>query len=439
MRVIADFHVHSKYSRATSPRMDLENLLLWSKYKGIGIIATGDWTHPFWFNELKKKLEPAAPGLYKLKKEFFNNVARLNPLFFSLSKEDIYFILTTEVSSIYSQKGKVRKIHTIIFAPDIDTVEKINKKLGSIGNLYSDGRPILGVSAKDLAKICLDINERCLIVPAHAWTPWFSVFGSNSGFDSLEECYEEITPYIYSIETGLSSDPEMNWRLSALDRITLISNSDSHSPEKIGREANVFELSNLSYDEIYNIIKNKDRKKFLYTIEFFPQEGKYHWDGHRSCNISLPPRETIKLGGKCPKCGRPLTIGVEYRVEELADREEGFRPANAVDSLHLVPLEEIIAQALGVASTSLKVKNEYMNLISRLGSEFFIFLDLKDEELDQSGLPEGIIRGIKNVKNKKVKAIPGYDGVYGIIDVMGEGGKGEKSSETEKKEQGRLF
>ena len=307
MKFAADFHIHSRYSRATSPSINLPNLDSWAKIKGIKVLGTGDFTHPGWFDEIKKELEPAESGLFKLKKQ----------------DSKTRFILTSEISCIYSQGGRVRKIHIIVFAPSFKAVEKINLKLGEIGNLKSDGRPILGLNAKELVKIVLEADENCMVVPAHAWTPWFSVFGSKSGFDSLEECFGEYTKYIYAIETGLSSDPAMNWRLSQLDKITLISNSDSHSLAKIGREANVFDTE-LDYDAITEIIKNHDNKKFLYTIEFFPEEGKYHYDGHRDCNLSLKPEQSKKYNNICPRCGKPLVIGVLNRVEELADRPEGF-------------------------------------------------------------------------------------------------------------------
>lgn len=309
MKIITDFHIHSKYARATSPNMNLENLSVWAEKKGIQVISTGDFTHPVWFKELKEKLEPAEQGLYKLKG----------------AESPTRFILTTELSCIYTKKGKGRRVHLLLFAPSLETVEKINTQLGWIGNLKSDGRPMLGIDAKEVVKITLAASPECLVVPAHIWTPWYSVFGSKSGFDSLEECFDEYTKYIYAIETGLSSDPAMNWRLSALDNITLISNSDAHSPPKIGREANVFNVE-MSYGAISEAIKTKDPAKFLYTIEFFPEEGKYHYDGHRLCKVSLPPEKSKKLNNICPACGKPLTIGVLNRVEELADRPEGIKP-----------------------------------------------------------------------------------------------------------------
>ena len=283
MRIIADFHLHSKHSRATSPDMEVESLVKWGKIKGINLIGTGDFTHPAYLYELKTKLEPTGAGLFKLKN----------------SDSTIQFILTVEVSNVYSQNSRLRKIHNILFAPSLELVEKLNAKLSKFGKLASDGRPTFGFSSKDLAKMVLDVSPDFFIVPAHAWTPWFSIFGSNSGFDSIEECFGEYSKYIFAIETGLSSDPLMNWRWSALDKITLISNSDAHSPSKLGREANIFDCK-LDYFEIRDILKNRDSKKFLYTVEFFPEEGKYHYDGHRDCGILFSPEESKKQNNLCP-------------------------------------------------------------------------------------------------------------------------------------------
>lgn len=400
MKFVADFHIHSKYSRATSPLMDLENLDRWAKIKGINVLGTGDFTHPRWFEDIKKELRPAEPGLFKLKN----------------SDSGTRFILTSEISCIYSKKGKVRKVHIIIFAPSIEAAEKINKKLGEIGNLMADGRPILGLDAKELARIALEADKDCLVVPAHAWTPWFSVFGSKSGFNSLEECFEEYTKYIYAIETGLSSDPAMNWRLSQLDKITLISNSDSHSLPKIGREANVFDTE-LSYKGIADALKTKDKKKFLYTIEFFPEEGKYHYDGHRLCGVSLKPQESKKYNNICPRCGKPLIIGVLNRVDELADRPEGFTPENAIPFKNLIPLNEVIAESLGVSVVAKEVSEYYNNLIKNLGPELKILLESTKKEIESKSSPE-IADGIIRMREGKVSIDPGYDGVYGKIKIF---------------------
>ncbi|MDD4664323.1 MAG: endonuclease Q family protein [Caldisericia bacterium] len=400
MSFIADFHIHSKYSRATSPLMDLENLDKWAKIKGIKILGTGDFTHPEWFKNLEDKLKPAEAGLFKLKK----------------MESPTRFILTSEISCIYSKGGKVRKVHIIVFAPSIEAVKKINNKLSQIGNLKADGRPILGLDAKELAKIVFDASEDCMVIPAHLWTPWFAIFGSKSGFNSIEECFEDYTKHIYAVETGLSSDPAMNWRLSQLDRITLISNSDAHSPQKIGREANVFETE-ISYQGIFDAIKTKNPKKFLYTIEFFPEEGKYHYDGHKVCDLVLSPQESKKYNNICPRCAKPLTIGVLNRVEELADRTEGYRPSNAIPFKSLIPLEEIIAESVGTSTVSKMVQKQYDNLIENFGTEFGILLDRKKEELEKISSPE-IADGIIKVREGKVQIEPGYDGVYGKINIF---------------------
>jgi len=429
MKFVADFHIHSKYSRATSPLMDLENLDRWAEIKGIKVLGTGDFTHPKWFENIKKKLEPAESGLFKLKEGegYPSGLTR--------------FILTSEISCIYSKGGKVRKIHIIVFAPSIEAVEKINKKLGEIGNLKADGRPILGLDAKELAKIVLDADENCLVVPAHAWTPWFSVFGSKSGFNSLEECFDEYTKYIFAIETGLSSDPKMNWRLSQLDKITLISNSDAHSLGKIGREANVFDTE-LSYGGIANVIKSKvlpaqaDKNKFLYTIEFFPEEGKYHYDGHRLCNLSLEPQQSKKYNNICPRCGKPLVIGVLNRVEELADRPEGFLPKNAIPFKSLIPLNEVIAESIGVSVLSKEVSKYYNNLIKNLGSELKILLESTEKEIKEKSLPE-IANGIIKMREEKVFIEPGYDGVYGKIKIFS--GKNDSDNKNNILNQKTLF
>ncbi|MFN7088803.1 MAG: endonuclease Q family protein, partial [Candidatus Paceibacteria bacterium] len=336
MALIADLHLHSRYSRATSPRMELKSLAQTAAKKGIDIVGSGDFTHPEWFSYLKENLVPAEPGLFKLKDGKDNKVR---------------FILSCEVSCIYSKGGRVRKVHHIILAPSLESAEKINKKLALYGNLAADGRPIFGADSLAILKIVLHADPSCLFIPAHAWTPWFAIFGSKSGFNSIQECFGDYSTYIYAVETGLSSDPAMNWRLSALDKITLVSFSDAHSPEKLGREATVFNTAPDFY-EIVKAIKTKDPEKILYTIEFFPQEGKYHYDGHRLCGLSFSPSESKENNNLCPRCGRVLTIGVLSRVEELADRPEGVKPQNAIPYKSIVPLQEIIAEVLkqGVGS-----------------------------------------------------------------------------------------
>jgi uncharacterized protein (TIGR00375 family) len=403
MKFIAGFHIHSKYSRATSKEMDVENIAKWAKIKGINVIGTGDFTHPQWLKELKEKIEPAESGLFRIK----NPEGHLRE---TGKGSDVRFILTTEISGIYKKGDRVRKIHNLIFAPSFEVVDKINTQLSRIGNLKSDGRPILGLDAKELLKIVLDISEDCLVVAAHAWTPWFSLFGANSGFDSIEECFEEYSKHIYAIETGLSSDPKMNWRLSALDKITLISNSDAHSPAKLGREANVFDC-NMNYEAIIKAIKNN---KLVMTIEFFPQEGKYHFDGHRLCGVCLTPEEAKRYNNICPKCGKPLTIGVMHRVDELADRKTH---QGKVPYKNLIPLPEIIADALGVGPNTKRVNAEYEKMISAFGNEFKILLEVDIKDLRLVTLPI-VAEGIKRVRQGKVYIQPGFDGQYGKISIF---------------------
>jgi uncharacterized protein (TIGR00375 family) len=417
-KIITDLHLHSKYSRATSKNMDILNLDKGARIKGIKILGTGDFTHPEWLKELKNHLEPAEPGLFKLKKV----------------KSETRFILSSEISCVYSKKGKIRKIHLIVLAPSFQAVEKLNIHLGWLGNLKADGRPILGLDAKELAKIIFNISEDFCLIPAHAWTPWFSIFGSKSGFNSIEECFEEYSKYIFAIETGLSSDPPMNWRLSALDKLSLVSFSDAHSLTKLGREATVFETE-VSYQAIIEAIKLKDPKKFLYTIDFFPQEGKYHFDGHRFCNISFSPQESKKYNNICPRCGRALTIGVLSRVEELADRPPGFKPEGAIPFKNLIPLEEIIADVLGLGIGTKQVELEYKKLIDNFGNEFSVLLERSEEELEKVTLPE-IVQGIMKMREGKVFIEPGYDGVYGKIRIFD---KEDKKREEQYQKQKTLL
>jgi len=408
MRYIADFHLHSKYSRATSREMDLRHLNQWAKLKGIDILGTGDFTHPLWFKELEEKLTPLGNGLYQLK-----DISK---------KSSIYFILTTEISCIYKKSGKTRRIHLLVFAPNLEVVRKLNQRLEKNYNLHSDGRPILGIDAKELLKIILDVSPENFVVPAHAWTPWYAIFGSKSGFDSLEECFGEMALEIYALETGLSSDPPMNWRWSYLDKYTLISNSDAHSPENLGREANVFEFSDkeISYQKIIESIKT--RKNFVFTIEFFPEEGKYYLDGHRDCQISLLPKETKKLKGICPVCGRLLTIGVLHRIDDLADREAP-RQGGAPGFKSIIPLKEIIAQTYGVKKTAKKVKEKYLELIKKTEKgEFSALLDLEEKELLKIASPR-IVQGIIKARKGEIAKSAGYDGVYGEIKILFEESK----------------
>lgn len=419
MRYITDFHIHSKYSRACSKNLVPEKLAEWAQYKGIDILGTGDFTHPLWFAELEEKLEPAENGLFRLKKKFDVPVdtADLPGVDRIRTFRPVRFLLTSEISSIYSQGGRVRRVHTIVVAPSFEVVRKLNKELANIGNLRADGRPILGLSARDLTQIVLEADPRCLIIPAHAWTPWFAVFGSKSGFDSLEECFGDMTPHIHAIETGLSSDPEMNWRLSALDSITLISCSDAHSLPNLGREATVFDLDQLSYDEIAAAIMSKDTKRIPSTIEFYPEEGKYHLDGHAACQVVMEPAETKRGSSKCPVCRKPLTIGVQHRVDDLADRPVGFRPTGVPESRHIVPLREIIADALGVGKQTKKVDHIYWPLLKNYGGEFDILLDQDLSDIART-TDERIIEGIRRVRGGQLSIQPGYDGVYGVVKVF---------------------
>jgi uncharacterized protein (TIGR00375 family) len=407
MEFIADFHIHSKYSRATSRDMDIKHLAEWAKLKGITLMGTGDFTHHLWLEELKHNLEDAGTGFYRY--------------------QDIYFVLTTEISSIYSKGGRGYRIHNMVFAPSFETVDKINETLARYGNLASDGRPILGMDASEIARIVFDIDENAMVVPGHIWTPWFSLFGSMSGFNKIEACFEKETPKIFALETGLSSDPGMNWRLSALDKYTLISNSDSHSPSKIGREANVFDCE-LNYKTIREVLKTKDKKRFLYTIEFFPEEGKYHYDGHRLCQMRLSPKETRQLNGKCPKCGKFVTVGVVNRVEQLADRPEGFKPDNAIPYKHLIPFDEIIAETRGVSKGSVAVERDYRAFVSKFGTEFEILLRASKEELLKN-LPLRVAEGVLRAREGKVNIKAGFDGEYGIISIFGDEDKEKKETQ----------
>ncbi len=408
MRFFADLHIHSKYSRATSRDLNPESLWRWAQLKGISVVGTGDFTHPQWIKELESKLEPEGDGLFCLKKRL-----RSDQIPDSCSA-DVSFILSAEISCIYKKKDRTRKIHSIVLAPSLSAAGKINGRLNQIGNLHSDGRPILGLDAKELLRIVLDISADAMVIPAHAWTPHFSVFGAASGFDSLEECYEELTPHIHAVETGLSSDPLMNWRLSALDSVALISNSDAHSPSKLGREANLLD-TDISYTGITDALKT--RKGFAGTIEFFPEEGKYHYDGHRACDLSLTPKESIRHNNICPVCGKKLTIGVMHRVEKLADRQEGFRPEDAPPFYSVIPLCELLGEALGVGPASKKVAAVYFSLLNALGTEFRILLDAPLKDIEHAG-NEKIAEAIARMRSGDVSISPGYDGQFGRIRIF---------------------
>ncbi len=404
MRLIVDWHVHSKFSRACSQNLTLPNIAKTCERKGIDVVATGDWTHPTWFAHLQEYLVESEPGIYHL----------LPTL--SVGSSATRFMLVTEVSQIYSKGGKTRRIHNLVFSPSLEACAKVNAELDRRGlNRRSDGRPIFGIDSEELYRILKSIDERIIVVPAHAWTPWYSVFGSKSGFDSLDECFGEMTKYVYAIETGLSSDPKMNWRVSGLDSVVLISNSDAHSPDKLGREANVFDLDVLSYDEFIRVLREKDASKFLSTIEFFPEEGKYHLDGCANCGFSSVPEESNRLGLRCPRCKRPLTLGVQYRVDQLADRDGTMVPGK-IPFHSIVPLKEIIADVFGVASTSSKrVEAEYDRLTDRVGNEFSLLLDKDIAEIAKESTNPRIADAILRVRQGNVRLVSGYDGIFGTV------------------------
>ena len=407
MKIIADFHVHTKYARATSKNLDLHEIARWSKIKGVQLVAAGDFTHPMQWATIKKELEPDGSGLFDLKQD----------------KTGAKFILSTEVACIYKHREATRRLHHLILSPSLAAAEAIIKELQARGcNLSADGRPILGLSSKDLLQLLLEIDEDNVLIPAHVWTPWFAIFGSKSGYDSVEECFEDLAPHIFALETGLSSDPAMNWTLSGLDKYALISNSDAHSGPNIGREANIFELPELSYQAVMEAIKSKDPKRFLSTIEFFPEEGMYHYDGHRLCNVSYAPSQTKKLKDICPVCHRPLTIGVMNRVDNLRDRDFGYQPTAAVPFKKIVPLPLIISDYLDVGRASKKVEELFFNIIKLGGDEFSILLELELEQLKKI-MPEDLAQGIIDVRQGRLDIKPGYDGVYGTVKIFKKGPK----------------
>jgi len=424
MRFIADLHIHSKFSRATSRDMTFDNIAYWAKIKGISLVASSDFTHPEWFFLTKEKLEPMGNGFFRLK----NILPPVNGYLKNVSvrPDDVQFVLSTEISFIYSKKGKVRKVHLLLLAPDFESVEKINGRLSGLGNLRSDGRPILGLDARHFVRIVADLCPRCVVIPSHIWTPWFSLFGSNSGFDAIEECFEEMTPFIFALETGLSSDPPMNWRLTALDKYALVSNSDAHSPSRLGREANVFD-TDFSFKGLVEALRTRNPDKFLRTIEFFPEEGKYHYDGHRKCGVVFSPKESLLLKDICPKCGKKLTIGVMHRVEELADREEGLRSPSKVPYKNFIPLNEIIAQAIEKTPECQSVWDIYFRLIREFGDEHNVLTEVSASEFARIQM-ERVGQGIDRMRKGAVKIVPGHDGDYGRICLFEKELPEEKSS-----------
>ncbi len=415
MHYIADLHIHSPFSRATSPTSDLPGLAAWARFKGIQIVATGDCTHPAWFGQIKELLIPAEPGLYRLKDE-----SRIPAIFPDLShpKKPVRFLLSAEISSIYKRGGATRKVHNLLYLPDFDAVERLNSRLSRIGNIVSDGRPILGLDSRNLLEILLEVSQDAFMVPAHIWTPWFSLFGSRSGFDSLEECFGDLTGHIFAVETGLSSDPDMNRMISALDHLALISNSDCHSPSKLGREANLFNTG-FDYYSLRNAIKANHRDSFCGTVEFFPEEGKYHHDGHRNCDICLEPLETKQLNGICPVCGKPVTVGVFNRVYELSDRTTPVYKPDSPEFQSLIPLSEILSEIMQVGVASKKVTGRYGQLIARFGSEFNLLLYAG---LDEISLYDPILgEAIRRMRNGQVIRQAGFDGRYGMVRVFSDG------------------
>jgi uncharacterized protein (TIGR00375 family) len=410
MNYIADLHIHSLFSRATSKASNLAGLFAWALVKGIDVVGTGDFTHPGWFSQLKEQLVPAEPGFFRLKDE---NVAPALPGI-TPAPRSVRFVLTAEISSIYKRGGQVRKIHNILFAPDLESVARINRRLAAIGNIESDGRPILGLDSRDLLEILLEECPEGFLVPAHIWTPWFALFGSKSGFDVIEDCFGDLTEHIFALETGLSSDPDMNRLVSALDRFSLISNSDCHSPGKLGREANMFS-TDFNYFAMREAIK-KTGRGFTGTIEFYPEEGKYHLDGHRKCGVCLEPLESSRLNDICPVCGRPLTIGVSHRIFALADRREPVYPPEAPLVYSLIPLPEVLGEIAGYGPGSKTVLREYARVISRFGSEFDLLLNTPVVEIKQ--MSTVLAEAVKRIREKEVIKKPGFDGEFGVIHVF---------------------
>lgn len=410
MKMIADLHIHSRFSMATSKEGTPENLDFWARKKGISLIGTGDFTHPVWREELKERLVSEGNGLYRLRDAYVKEESWKFP------GEGTRFVVSGEISSIYKKNGKTRKVHNVILLPSLEAADAMAQRLEKIGNIHSDGRPILGLDSHDLLEMMLDVCPEGILVPAHIWTPHFSVLGAKSGFDSVEECFEELAPYIHALETGLSSDPAMNWRISKLDRYQLVSNSDAHSPSKLGREANLLDID-CSYEGLYRAIQTGEGLEG--TVEFFPEEGKYHFDGHRKCGVSLSPVEAERLGGICPVCGKKLTMGVDHRVEQLADRAEGFVKKDGKKYESLVPLPEVISACMGYSTASKKVQGCFEQLIQTLGTEFDILRNVPSEDI-KSCAGERIAEGIENVRTGNVKRIPGYDGEYGKIELFDE-------------------
>jgi len=402
LRVIADLHIHSRFSRATSKRINIQEIARFAKIKGLNLVGTGDFTHPKWMKELQEDLVKA-PGKGLLKS--------------SKSANPICFMITGEISTVFMFRGETKKIHHLILTPNFEVAIQVNDRLAQYGDLSLDGRPTLEMTAPQLVEEVMSVSADNEVIPAHVWTPWFSLFGAFSGFDKIEDCYQDMTKHIHALETGLSSDPPMNWRISVLDKFTLVSNSDSHScwPWRIGREANVLDLEQLTYDEVVEVIRKKDPERFKFTIETNPAYGKYHWSGHRSCSVSMPPQEAMKFGNLCPMCRDKLTKGVEQRIDELADRSANFKPQNAIDYMHLLPLSEIIATVLNASSPSGKnVWSVFNSLMTKFSCEYNVLIDASIEELSKVVDPK-IAEAVVMVREGRAQVTPGYDGVYGQL------------------------
>ncbi len=473
MQVIADLHIHSRFSRAVSKEMTVPNIAAWARRKGIGLVAAGDWTHPLWFREIQANLEEVGNGLLKLNSTITAEVTRkslapsseLAPGVQSEAGQNFavspqlspFFLLSTEISCIYSQNGKSHRVHTLVWLPSFAAADKINKEMTKQGcNLMSDGRPIIGLTSIQLAELVLTAEPKALVIPAHAWTPWFSLYGAMSGFDSIDEAFGKYARDIYAVETGLSSNPSMNWQVKELDSRQIISNSDAHSGPKLGRETTVFELEEPSFENISQAVKGDNKtNRIAYTIEFYPEEGKYHYTGHRACNIRLSPAETKKKGSTCPVCGKPLTIGVMHRVEDLAGRSEADLklkkvkiPGTLIEGtasetfpnrppfVMLVPLQEIISESIGSPVTSPKVQSRYMELTDKLGGEFPVLLNISIEEIKKAA-GDRIAAGIEKTRKGDIVIEPGYDGVFGVVKIWKEGE--EKPLVDSSKEQLSIF
>ncbi len=406
----ADLHIHSHFSRATSKNLNLEHLYKWAQLKGIRVVGTGDFVHPGWMDELEEKLQPAEEGLFRLKPECERAMQDQVP---PACRAPVRFMLTVEISNIYKRLDGVRKVHNIIFAPGFEAARALQARLGAVGNIRSDGRPILGLDSRDLLEITLETDPLACLIPAHVWTPWFSALGSKGGFDRISDCYGDLTEHIFAVETGLSSDPRMNWRLEQLDPYILVSNSDAHSPGKLGRETTLFDTS-CNYPAIYNALSDPKDEGLTGTVEFYPEEGKYHFDGHRKCRKRMHPSETTASNGLCPDCGKPVTVGVMARVETLADRSEGKKPPRGRPFFSVIPLPEIIGEAKQVGAGSKTVDRVYQAMLARLGNELEILLDLPEEDIEQVAGPL-IAEGIRRMRVGEVDILPGYDGDYGVI------------------------